>query len=838
MKHVDDETREILESFIAEAFERLDDAEAALSASSCEADPSCLGTVFRLFHSVKGSAAFLELNAVRQLTHEAETLLDAHLKGGAPVIAESLDVIYETIDLLRELVKTVQATYTDEGCDERVAAQIAAIRSCIGLVQTLVTMEPGLASGPAAPEASGISGAPAAQDNAGAALAEPDAAPGGTEDILLNEIVLNELVTRDMTDRFLAETVDLIDHVESDALGLLSSGNAIEDVHAMFRAMHTIKGNAGFFGYALLETLCMRAESHLDLARKGSTPINEAFINASLYHVDTLRRVIKAVAILSEKEKAARSGQAGAGAAKPGAAANTAAGSGSLSSDSTHKTPAADGKAPAPAAETPATAGTAQGADGKAQAAEPAQKAGGDLAVYRPIGEILVEMGAAEPAAVAKALELQEKPLGELLIESGATTRESVSLALEKQRTMESKLATMEPVAEEVQRREIRVDTVKLDKLFDLVGELITAEAMVVNSPDLRGLKLDHFERAYSALNKISREIQETAMAIRMIPMDGIFHKMTRLVRDLSRKFGKPVDFRVSGQDTEMDKNVIEQISDPLVHILRNSIDHGLEYQDERKAAGKPETGSISLNARYEGSEIWVSIRDDGKGLNRQRVLAKAAERGLLKSDPDTLEDKDVWDFIFEPGFSTAQTVSDVSGRGVGLDVVRKNLTRIRGTVDVRSEQGKYTEFVLKIPLTMAIIDGITVKIGSGFYSIPLSDILEFFKARPGQITRTADGGETVNLRGDILPLVKLWQVFGVPGAVQTPEEGILLVVHSGGRRAALLIDEVLGNQQIVIKSLSDYLGKVDGISGCSILGDGSVSFIVDTGRLLSLVLE
>jgi len=780
MKQVDDETREILESFIAEAYERLDDAETVLSKAGCDAESECLGTVFRLFHSVKGSAAFLDLNSVRELTHEAETLLEVHIKGGIAVTSDSLDIMFQTIDMLRTLVQTIQSEFTDEGHGDAVAAQIAAIRACIEILRS------------GAQSAASVPPAPVPEQLAAAGpepAAETEARP--------NEIILNELVTRDMTERFLAESADLVDRLESDALGLISSLNAADDVHAMFRAVHTIKGNAGFFGYELLESLCMQAESHLDQARKGAVPANEAFVNAVLSHVDAIRRAIKSVAIYDEP----------AAGTKP--AVVTAA-------------PVAPA---APAVEAPHPAA------GPAPAAE--------STVYRPLGEILVDMGAADPVAIQKALEIQEKPIGELLVESGAASRENVTKALEKQRVMEAKVAGPEPAAgEEVQRREIRVDTVKLDKLFDLVGELITAEAMVVNSPDLKGLKLDHFERSYNMLNKISREIQETTMAIRMIPMDGLFHKMTRLVRDLSRKFGKPVDFRVSGQDTEMDKNVIEQISDPLVHILRNSIDHGLEFPDERKAAGKSEAGTVTLDARYEGSEIWVSIKDDGKGLNKEKILAKAAERGLLKVDPATLEDKEIWAFIFEPGFSTAQVVSEVSGRGVGMDVVRKNLDRIRGAVDVRSTPGKETEFVLRIPLTMAIIEGITVRVGPNYYSIPLNDILEFFKAKNGQITRTADGGETVNLRGEILPLVKLWQVFRVSGAVERPEDGILLVVHAGGRKAGLLIDEVLGNQQIVIKSLSEYLGKVEGVTGCSILGDGTVSFIIDTGRLLSLVLE
>jgi len=795
MKQVDDETREILESFIAEAYERLDDAETVLSKAGCEAESECLGTVFRLFHSVKGSAAFLDLNSVRELTHEAETLLEVHIKGGITVTNDSLDVIFQTIDMLRTLVKTVQAEFTDEGHVEQVAAQIASVRACI---ETLRSGMPGQCS-----DTKSTATTQAAPQELAPQVAVQVAVP--EEPQLYNEIILNELVTRDMTERFLIESTDLVDRLESDALGLLASPNPAEDVHAMFRAVHTIKGNAGFFGYELLESMCMGAESHLDQARKGAVPANEAFINATLSHVDAVRRAIKTVRIYDEPPVRTAESQP--------------------ESVTTLLEPPQVGVSVPPAAE-----------DTDANLQEKTPGTGTGLNVYRPLGEILVDMGAADATAIQLALEIQEKPLGELLVESGAASRENVTKALEKQRNLEAKSA--EPAGEEVQRKEIRVDTAKLDKLFDLVGELITAEAMVVNSPDLKGLKLDHFERSYSALNKISREIQETTMAIRMIPMDGLFHKMTRLVRDLSRKFGKPVDFRVSGQDTEMDKNVIEQISDPLVHILRNSIDHGLEFPADRKASGKPEAGTVTLDARYEGSEIWVSIRDDGKGLNKEKILAKATERGLLKVDPATLEDKDIWAFIFEPGFSTAQVVSEVSGRGVGMDVVRKNLDRIRGAVDVRSVAGQETEFVLRIPLTMAIIEGITVRVGPNFYSIPLNDILEFFKARPDQITRTADGGEVISLRGEILPLAKLWQVFEIEGAMEKPEDGILLVVNAGGRKAGLLIDEVLGNQQIVIKPLSEYLGKVDGVSGCSILGDGTVSFIIDTGKLLSLVLE
>jgi two-component system chemotaxis sensor kinase CheA len=385
-----------------------------------------------------------------------------------------------------------------------------------------------------------------------------------------------------------------------------------------------------------------------------------------------------------------------------------------------------------------------------------------------------------------------------------------------------------------MQRKEIRVDTSKLDKLFDLVGELITAQGLVVNNPDLKGLKLENFSKSANALNKITREIQEVTMMIRMIPLEGLFTKMTRLVRDLSKKSNKTIDFEISGAETEMDKNVIEQISDPLVHLLRNAIDHGIESPQIRCLNKKRETGKINLDAKYEGSEIWITVRDDGAGLNRSRIMDKAVEKGLLKNPMQEASDKDVWRIIFEPGFSTAENISEVSGRGVGMDVVKKNIDKLHGKIDIISAEGKGSEFILKIPLTMAIIDGITIKTGENLYSIPLIDIVEFFKAKNEQITRTEEGGEVVNLRGQIMPLIKLYEVFNIKSRYTQPTEGINIVVKSGGRKACIFIDEIIGNQQIVIKSLSEYLGKVDGISGCSILGDGNVSFIIDTGSFIN----
>ena len=783
-KNIDDETREILVSFIAEGYERLDDSEAQLAGVDEGDNTARLNSIFRLFHSVKGSAGYLGFENIKMLTHEAETMLDVFLKEKIPVTQDALDIMYSTIDILRKLIGITEREYSDELGETDARRQTALIASMIQVLRDSQKQKE-----------EDVNNATQRKTNGSAKVAEVTESSESkkfTSDIP-NEIFISKLVTSDMIQRFLGECSDLVDKTENIALHMNPREKAPEQINEMFRAIHTIKGNSGFFGYACLEKTCMNFESVLDKIRKENAAPGEAFINMVISHVDEIRRILNTVSIKNPPDILQKEN-------KP--------------SEKTEK------NEEAPIQETTGISDTASSGNSS----------------YKPLGEILVEMGAVKDESVQEALAEQERPLGEILMNKGLVAKERIEEALKIQQTQIKK--EMPDMAHEVIRKEIRVDTGKLDKLFELVGELITAESMVVNSSDLVGLKLDSFAKSFASLNKISREIQETTMMIRMIPLDGLFQKMTRLVRDLSRKMDKPVNFVVSGQDTEMDKNVIEQIADPLVHILRNAIDHGIESKGKRKDAGKPETGNVFLNAKYEGSEIWISVRDDGAGLDKNKILTKAVERGILKADAVNLSDKDIWSCIFEPGFSTAEVVSDVSGRGVGLDVVKKNLEHIRGRIDIRTTPGQGTEFILAIPLTMAIIDGITVRVGTNRYSLPLNDIIEFFKVNREQVTRTECAEDTVNIRSEFLPLIKLYEVFNIQNAETDPCNGIVIVVQNNEKKACLLIDEVVGNQQIVVKSLSEYLGKVDGISGCSILGDGAVSFIIDTGRLLTMRLQ
>ena len=456
--------------------------------------------------------------------------------------------------------------------------------------------------------------------------------------------------------------------------------------------------------------------------------------------------------------------------------------------------------------------------------------------VAKPIGEILVEMGDITQDVLDEALDKQDRKIGEILVSEGLVQEDSVKKALEAQ----GKSASVSTAAggNLVQRKDIRVDMEKLDKLFELTGELITAETMVVHHPGLKNLDLNGFESAANYLTKITRQMQEITMTVRMIPLEGVFNKMRRLVRDLTKKFGRKVLMEISGQETEMDRNVIEQIADPLVHLMRNAIDHGIEDAAIRAKAGKPEEGKLALNAKYEGNEIWITIKDDGKGLDRDKILAKAKERGMLKGDEENRSDEDIWTLIFEPGFSTAAQVSDVSGRGVGMDVVRRNIEKLKGKIGVTSKSGEGTEIILKIPLTLAIMDGITVKVGNCNYAMPLGDILEFHKATDNQVIYTDSRRAVLRLRNELRPIIKLCEFYGTSTKKSDATDGILIITNANGRKAAVLVDDIIGYQQIVVKSLPGYIGTMRAVSGCSIMGDGEVCLIIDMGSLLKEELE
>jgi len=379
----------------------------------------------------------------------------------------------------------------------------------------------------------------------------------------------------------------------------------------------------------------------------------------------------------------------------------------------------------------------------------------------------------------------------------------------------------------------INVGISRIDQLLDLVGELVVSESMVTRNNDLQGLKLESFEKSVRQHRFIINELQDIVMSIRMVPLSLTFQKMNRLVRDMKKKIGKNVELTIIGEHTEVDKNVIEHIGDPLMHIIRNSIDHGIESPRERLESGKPEKGTVTLEAKHAGGDVWIIVKDDGKGLNRESILQKALAKDLLRKEPHEYTDQEVFGMIFAPGFSTKEQVTEFSGRGVGLDVVSKNIQKLGGNVVVNSNEGIGTEFSIRIPLTLAIIDGMLLSVGHSSFTVPIISIKESFKAEPNNIVKDPDGHMMVMVRGQCYPIIKLYERYGIASEQQSIHDGIIIMVESDGREVCLFADEIIGEQQVVVKSLSKFLSKVSGISGCTLLGDGRISLILDPSEMI-----
>ena len=383
----------------------------------------------------------------------------------------------------------------------------------------------------------------------------------------------------------------------------------------------------------------------------------------------------------------------------------------------------------------------------------------------------------------------------------------------------------------------ISVSVAKLDKLMDLVGEMVIAEAMVIQNPDLQGLELDNFHKSARQLNKITSEIQDMVMSIRMVSLSATFHKMHRVVRDMCKKLGKEVRLEIIGEETEVDKNIIEHISDPLMHLVRNAVDHGIESAEERAAKGKNSTGTIILEAKNAGSDVHIIVRDDGKGLNKEKILAKAKENGLLYKDPAEMTDKEIYNLIFLPGFSTKDKVSEFSGRGVGMDVVSRNLETIGGSVSVDSVADHGTTITLKIPLTLAIIDGMNVRVGNSRYTIPTISIKESFRPQESDIIRDPDGNEMIMVRGQCYSILRLHEFYKVKSGLKNFTEGIMVMLEQDQKTLCVFADELLGQQQVVVKALPEYVRRfknIRGLAGCTLLGDGSISLILDVAGLIN----
>lgn len=444
--------------------------------------------------------------------------------------------------------------------------------------------------------------------------------------------------------------------------------------------------------------------------------------------------------------------------------------------------------------------------------------------------EARADAGGAEQSSPVQAAKETPKPVESKPVVPGDYVIES------KEPGRGKKLAKDKPKKQE-KAAFISVDVQKMDMLMDLIGELVISESVVLQNQDLRvpGLKLDNFNKAAAQMSKISTDLQNVIMSMRMMPLTNTFQKMNRIVFDVSRKLGKEIEFEMSGEHTEVDKNIIEHISDPLMHLVRNAVDHGIETVEERTASGKTDKGKVTLWAKTESGKVWIGVQDNGKGLDRDKILAKARRQGLLDRNKADSEytDKEVYQFITLPGFSTNDKVTEYSGRGVGMDVVVSNLQSIGGTLEIESTPGQGSLMSLKIPLTLAIIDGIVMEVGNSSFVIETGVVKEFVGVRDNKIIRQPNGEEFVMLRGEGYPVLRIGDRFGLKNYVPDDREGMLVIIEAEKKTICLMVDRLIGMQEIVVKPIPDYIKKVKGLSGCTQLGDGSIALILDAAGLV-----
>ena len=597
----------------------------------------------------------------------------------------------------------------------------------------------------------------------------------------------------EMLQLFCAEAQDLLQDIEQGVLVLEVNPTDSSSLDSLFRAFHTFKGNVGVMKLMVLQQLAHELESMLDAARRGNYQLGSDSITVILAGSDILKRFVTELSNQIAGVDAGRTidlpipqlihdvhsllaGGSKAPAAQPPAAVKPM--------------PAAPQapSAPAVAAAVEADFAAIFHAPAPSPEAEPARS----------------EPALASPAAVAAAPVAKKQ----------ATNQQSAAPA--------------------VGSGIVRVDTVKLDGLIDLVGELVIAQSMVVQNPELKAITSAHLSRCLGQLRGITSDLQRTAMSLRMVPIRNTFQKMSRLVRDLALQQGKEIALSLEGEDTELDRNIVEELSDPLVHMIRNSADHGIEMPEARVAAGKPAAGTITLRAFHQGGFIVIQIEDDGRGLSAAKIRNKAIERGIIKAD-ENLDEREIFDLIFAAGFSTAEKVTDLSGRGVGMDVVRRNIEKMRGKIEISSIEGEGTTFTLYVPLTLAIIEGLLVGIGEERYVIPTLSVRESFRPLPGMVTQVQGRGEVVSVRGRLTPILRLGRHLNTPHTALDPTQGIIVVVEAGQDSRCLLVDQLIGKQEVVIKSLGEMFRHQTEFAGAAILGDGRVGLILDINALVKL---
>ena len=669
------------------------------------------------------------------------------------------------------------------------------------------------------------------------------------------------MTSPDPIDTFRLEAQELLEQLEHALLDLDHDMSRTELIDTAFRALHTIKGSGSMFGFNAVAEFTHHVETAFDLVRKGMVAPSRELIAVALAAKDHMRRLIEqpdeaqpeiGAAILSDLQKSVDGSAASAPVEAPAAEttwrirfklAQDATASGTnplllldeLRELGTATITAETDAIPALAELDPT--GCYLTWDVVLTTSQPRSAIeevflfviddmelsietidGGEG--HKRIGEILVERGDVEARVVDDALAAQ-KPLGEMLVSAGAVAPDKVNAALAEQQHLNTEGRATKPA------ESIRVPASRLDELMDRVGELVIAQSRLTQvgaaSEDL------HLKAVAEEVERLVMELRDTTMGIRMVPIGSLFGRFRRLVHDLSRELKKDIALSTVGEETELDKTVIERLNDPLVHLIRNAVDHGLETADMRKSSGKPAQGRISLNARHVGAEVLISITDDGRGLDRARVQERAEANGLIQPGAK-LTDNELYQVLFEPGFSTAREITNLSGRGVGMDVVKRTIEGLRGKIDITSTPGRGTTVTLRLPLTLAIIDGLLVRVGTGRYVIPLAAVEECVELSPEEDARSR-GRCFLNIRDELVPYLRLRDLFGSPSPPDRYQK--VVIVSMGETRVGLVVDQVIGDHQTVIKSLSKLHANIATFSGATILGDGTVALILDIAHLV-----
>jgi two-component system chemotaxis sensor kinase CheA len=580
-----------------------------------------------------------------------------------------------------------------------------------------------------------------------------------------------------LLNEFAAESLENLETIEVNLIKLEENPDDFDIIDAIFRPFHTIKGVSGFLNLDKINLLAHSVESLLDKAREGGIQINETIVDIVLESVDMLTTMLFSVQASADEN---------------------------LNVD-LHDFQVDD---------------LVERID---ESKDKFENIGG-----KSLGEILVEKGGLSPEVVETGLQDQakapDKRLGEILLEKKAVRSREIISALRDQKRFGRRSSDLS----------IKVDTRKLDTLVDMTGELVIAHSILRRNME-RFTEKDHM--LYTSMNQIHQltsTLQKTTMSMRMIPMKSTFQKMVRLVRELSKVSGKEIELIMKGADTEIDRTMVDELYEPLVHMIRNAVDHGLEDPLERESAGKEAQGRIELRASHRGGNLVIEIEDDGRGLDKEKILEKARARNLIEAE-HPLTDAEIYELVFHPGFSTAREVTDISGRGVGMDVVRKAVEKLLGRIEILSERGKGSTIVLRLPLTLAIMDGILVRVGTENYIIPTLSILETFAPKKEQYFTVQGTGEMIKYRDDLVPLIRLDRIFGKPDSATNPWEALVVSITHDGKKRYLLIDEIIGKEEIVIKSLGEHLKDTKGVAGCTIMGNGKVGLILDIPDIIDI---